>query len=77
MNTSLKTIISILAFFALASFVPSPPKTEKVVIKTKIYCDHCKVCESCEPRIVTAVEELQGVISATLDVEKEEITVWY
>jgi periplasmic mercuric ion binding protein len=77
MKNSLKSVLVVAVLLVMSSFYIDSNKTVSIVIRTKIYCDHCKVCESCEPRIVTAVEEVKGVVSATLDVPKEELTVWY
>ncbi len=77
MKILFKTLFILLAFVSASAFVMPPVKQEVLVIKTKIYCDHCKKCESCEPRMVTAVEALDGVSAVTLDVPKEELTVYY
>ncbi|MEY3398049.1 MAG: hypothetical protein RL220_643 [Bacteroidota bacterium] len=52
-------------------------KSEKLVIATKIFCNHCERCETCQPQIITALENVDGVKSVELDVPKQEITVWY
>jgi hypothetical protein len=65
----------IIVTLAMSSFFL--PKAEKLDIKTKIYCDHCGVCETCKPLLVTVFENTAGVVSAELDIQKEILTVWY
>ncbi len=46
-------------------------------VKTDISCDHCKECDSCEPRILNALKAAPGVKSASLKLESETILVDY
>ena len=48
-----------------------------MAVKTDISCDHCKECESCESRIVTALKTTPGVKSASLKLENETILIDY
>jgi periplasmic mercuric ion binding protein len=66
-----------IALFCCASSFITPLKTSNLVVHTRIYCDHCGVCETCKPGIVLALENVSGVKSADLDIEKQEISVWY
>lgn len=50
---------------------------ETVTIKTNIYCDHCKQCESCGPRIYDKLVDTPGVQKVKIDVEAGTITVTY
>jgi len=52
-------------------------KTAEAIIKTKIYCDHCTECGSCQERIIHELKFTKGVKSAELDVPKQEIRVVY
>ncbi|HNR20183.1 MAG: heavy-metal-associated domain-containing protein [Bacteroidetes bacterium] len=61
----------------LQSFVLFAGGNETIVIRTKIYCDHCKECESCKPRIDNSVKYLKGVKFSKLNVEEQTITVQY
>jgi copper chaperone CopZ len=65
------------ALFCFSSSFISPMKTSNLVVHTRIYCNHCGVCETCKPGIVMALENVSGVKSAELDIEKQEISVWY
>lgn len=45
-------------------------KKEVVEIKTNIYCDHCKQCDSCGKNIYDALHDVKGVTKvAVLDGE--------
>ncbi|MDX2001379.1 MAG: cation transporter [Chitinophagales bacterium] len=53
-------------------------QTEKLVVKTKIYCDHCIECGSCDARIQNQLfTGLTGVKAVKLDPKAETITVTY
>jgi mercuric ion binding protein len=52
-------------------------KNEKVVIKTSIYCDHCKECETCGKNFQTNMLKIKGVKMYELDEKKRIITVYY
>lgn len=49
----------------------------ELAVKTDISCDHCKECDSCEPRILNALKATPGVKSASLKLESETILVDY
>ena len=49
----------------------------ELAVKTDISCDHCKACDSCEPRIVNALKATPGVKSASLRLEDETVLVDY
>ena len=49
----------------------------ELAVKTDISCDHCKACDSCEPRILNALKATPGVKSASLKLESETILVDY
>jgi copper chaperone CopZ len=49
----------------------------ELAVKTDISCDHCKACDSCEPRIVNALKATPGVKSASLKLDNETILVNY
>ena len=50
---------------------------KELAVKTEISCDHCKECDSCEPRIVDALKSTTGVKSASLKLDNETILVNY
>ncbi|MBK8831156.1 MAG: heavy-metal-associated domain-containing protein [Saprospiraceae bacterium] len=47
----------------------------ELAVKTDISCDHCKECDSCEPKIINALKATPGVKSASLKLENETILV--
>lgn len=74
----MKNIIIILLFAFIANSA-SAKKTENdtIVIKTKIYCDHCKECSSCQPQIEQELRFTKGVKMSKVNVENQTITVIY
>ncbi len=52
-------------------------KTETVVIKTMIYCDHCMQCESCSGKLEDELFFNKGIKSIRLDDKEMTITVTY
>ena len=46
-------------------------------MKTQIYCDHCKICESCGGRILKELYNEEGIKSTAVDSKKNLITVVY
>lgn len=75
--SSTKTIIVLIALFTFSQQAVAKEGTEKIVIKTNIYCDHCKACESCKPRIDAALKYMKGIKFSKLDVEAQTITIDY
>ena len=67
-KTKVKILVSIAFLFASLSisFAGSGIK-ETIIIKTQIYCDHCKKCESCGGRINKKFPYIKGVSSFTFD----------
>ena len=73
-----KKISLLLVFFiTLTSFAQEGKKNEKAVIKTTIYCDHCKECETCGLNFRNNMLKINGVKMYELDAEKMTITVYY
>lgn len=66
-------------FFALAGFSQQPKekKVQTAVIKTKIYCDHCKICESCGGRILKQLYNEDGIKTTEVDSKANTIKVVY
>ncbi len=52
-------------------------KTETIVIKTKIYCDHCLECESCGDNITNSLGLSKGIKDVKINPEDNTITVKY
>ena len=51
--------------------------SETIVVKTKIYCDHCKECESCSGRIQRDLSFDKGILQVELDEKLMTIKVEY
>ncbi len=66
----LKYVVALL--FLLVSVASYGQNSEKEVleINTKIYCDHCKMCDSCGKNIYDAVHALNGIKKVEI-LEKE------
>ncbi|MDX2001378.1 MAG: heavy-metal-associated domain-containing protein [Chitinophagales bacterium] len=76
----MKTIFSLLTVLIIgcSSNGSATAQTEKLVIKTQIYCSHCNECGSCGKRIETKLSEaITGFESVKIDTEKMTITVTY
>ncbi len=50
-------------------------KQVDLVVKTEVFCDHCNYCESCKPKLETALFDTPGVKKAKLDIETQTIHV--
>lgn len=74
----MKHLINILLLaFIFSSSIAQTKKMETIVIKTKIYCDHCLQCGSCGPNIKTAMLGLDGIIKIDISPKENTITVTY
>ena len=56
---------------------PKQKTTQTAVIKTAIYCDHCKACESCGDRLEKTLLKEKGIQMITLDEKAMTIKVVY
>lgn len=75
----MKLLLTLLFAFSFSGIVFSKqiPKTETIVIKTKIYCDHCKACESCGAKFDKVLVFEKGIKMVTLDETAMTVTVMY
>ena len=46
-------------------------------IKTNIYCDHCKQCESCGPRIYNQLMDVPGIKRVKINDQDTTVVVTY
>lgn len=69
--------IIIILLFALSSATAQQKKTEKAIIKTTIFCDHCKECETCGGSFKSEMLRIKGVKMYELDEKNMTITVYY
>lgn len=63
--------------FSGSAFAQKVKTVETAVIKTAIYCDHCKVCETCGPKFEKTLLKEPGVQMVTLDDKAMTIKVVY
>ena len=78
----MKNILRIAACIAVLlmsgnAFAQQVKKNEKVVIKTNIYCDHCKECPTCGKSLQSNLLDIKGVKMYELDDKKMTLTVYY
>lgn len=78
MKNLIKSFIA-LVVITLSSYSANAQEkvTQTAVIKTAIYCDHCKVCESCGGRLQKNLLKEKGVQMITLDEKAMTIKVVY
>ena len=68
--TLLSILISSIAFSQAG-------KRESIRIKTNIYCDHCKKCESCGPRIYNHLMDVPGIRRVKINEKEATVEVTY
>lgn len=73
----LGTSLTLLLLFVGSAIAQKAKPVKTVVIKTTIYCDHCKICESCGGRILKELYNEDGIKSTTVDSKANTITVTY
>lgn len=77
-NSILKSMMLIAAIFFISNVAVAQQKTnQKAVIKTNIYCDHCKECETCGLNFKDHMLKITGVKMYELDEKAMTITVYY
>jgi hypothetical protein len=67
----------VVALGCLHSLNGKPPKTEKLVVRTIIYCDHCKKCNTCGELLIDRLYDEKGIKSIDLDEKAMTVTVMY
>lgn len=79
MKNIIKTIFITLTvfFFSNSAFAQKEKTIQTAVIKTAIYCDHCKQCESCGDRLQKTLLKEKGIQMITLDDKEMTIKVVY
>lgn len=68
-------LILFLCFISLNSFGQN--KTETLVVKTQVFCDHCKVCETCGGKMETDLYYVKGIKLVEYNENDMTITVKY
>ncbi|HLV50502.1 MAG TPA: heavy-metal-associated domain-containing protein [Flavobacterium sp.] len=75
---NLKYLFTVLLFAIITIGTNAQNKNSgKAVIKTTIYCDHCKACETCGLNFRDNMLKIKGVKMYELDEENETITVYF
>jgi periplasmic mercuric ion binding protein len=79
MNTILKTILIafVTLFFSTVASAQKQKTVQKVSIKTAIYCDHCKICETCGEKFQKTLLKEKGIQLVTLNENDMTIDVVY
>ena len=75
--TSTKAIFLSIAMFTLTQCAVAKKGTEKLTIKTNIYCNHCMECETCGIMLTKELKYIKGVKFGFLDAKAMTFTVEY
>ncbi len=74
----MKNLILLLMLVATTSVAfAQKSKSDTLTVKTKIYCDHCKECSSCQPQIEQDLRFTKGVKLSIVNVANQTITIIY
>lgn len=77
MKSFFKAIVILILLFSANSFAQEQKTIQTAVIKTQIYCDHCKQCESCGDKFNKILLKEKGVQMVVLDEKEMTIKVTY
>lgn len=55
----------------------SAQKQETLIVKTKVYCSHCKVCETCGQKFETDLYYVKGIKEVEYNENDTTITIVY
>ncbi len=72
-----KIIFIMLMFISVSTFAQKNANVKTTVIKTKIYCDHCKQCETCGDKFNKDLYNEDGIKRVDIDSKANTITVVY
>ncbi|WP_284652961.1 heavy-metal-associated domain-containing protein [Flavobacterium terrisoli] len=70
-------LILFFTLFTCSLSAQEAKKNQKAVIKTTLYCNHCKVCETCGKNFQTNLLKIKGVKMYEHDDKEMTITVYY
>jgi mercuric ion binding protein len=74
----MKTIILTIALATVAAFASAQVASKQtIIIKTKIYCDHCEKCETCGQKFAHDIPFIKGVSDYKFDTKAQTITLTY
>lgn len=72
-----KAVIVLLMFLSLSTFGQKKDNIKTAVIKTMIYCDHCKQCETCGDKFNKDLYNEDGIKTVEVDAKAMTIKVIY
>ena len=72
-----KIIVIVLILFSASAFSQKKDNIQTAVVKTKIYCDHCKQCETCGDKFNKDLYNEDGIKRVDIDSKANIITVIY
>lgn len=72
-----KIAVIFLMLFSASAFAQKSKTVQTAVIKTKIYCDHCKQCETCGDKFNKDLYNEDGIKRVDVDSKANTITVVY
>jgi mercuric ion binding protein len=72
-----KITLVCLMLISASSFAQKNTNIQTAVIKTKIYCDHCKQCETCGDKFNKDLYNEDGIKRVDIDPKVNTITVIY
>jgi len=70
-------LILLFSLFAFSASAQQNKKNQKAVIRTALYCDHCKECETCGKNFQANLYKIRGLKMFELDEKAMTITVYY
>jgi hypothetical protein len=78
MKSVVKTIVFFIAVFFISNAAMAQQNSnQKAVIKTVLYCDHCKECETCGLKFKSEMLKIKGLKMYELDDKAMTFTVYY
>jgi len=72
-----KITVLFLILISASTFAQKKDNIKTAVIKTKIYCDHCKQCETCGDKFNKDLYNEDGIKRVDVDAKAMTITVIY
>ena len=75
----MKKHLLVIAFLSIVFSVSAQQnkKTEILTVKTQIYCDHCKQCESCGGRFEREIPFIKGIKDYSFDEKAMTLSLTY
>jgi mercuric ion binding protein len=67
----------IFILFSTTALAQKEKAVQTLIVKTAIYCDHCKACETCGPKFEKVLLKEKGVQMVTLNEAEMTVKVVY